>query len=364
MKILWAASAALLLAAGSTTGSFAEGQRMDSVSGNTYSASEAQGGVGLDHIRTLPTDVAPFPVVLEVDKGKYLKERPKIAVPSYAVSYITSAEARASSAGAGSASINRSIRYNTALVGIDEAAMKQWADEAHADLVDRLAKAGFEVVTAEAMRAVPDYGKVKWIEGNRTQDGQIIDGRAKKGWVVFGAMDAPLITGMSMETGMAAIMSGQSAGALQNVGVDLDAMMVHPLLVLDYIAIQSSGNKMFSAKANVSAETNFSIHPRSKVDFAYKVKRMPGTGYTGWMSIADGFPSGEEFGVLREVDDQSDSMVMHNAMALLGLGNSYKQKKILVVEPVPARYAALVKAAYQGYNQAIVDGIVKARAGG
>lgn len=35
-----------------------------------------------------------------------------------------------------------------------------------------------------------------------------------------------------------------------------------------------------------------------------------------------------------------------------------------VVEPVPARYAALVKAAYQGYNQAIVDGIVKARAGG
>ncbi|MGE0667645.1 MAG: hypothetical protein AB7O49_13895 [Sphingomonadales bacterium] len=358
------ALSALLVSCGLSMPAHAEGQKIDSRASASYSSSDAEGGMSLDQIRAMPTDVAPFPVQLKVDGGKYLKVRPKIMVPSYGVAYIVSAEARASGAGSGSSMVNRAIRYNTALVGIDEAAMRLWANEAHADLVTRLTEAGFDVVAPDALRADPDYAKVKLTEGNRTQDAQIIDGRAKKGWIVFGADAAPLIKGMSLETGLGALAAGGSLGAIQNAGVDQDATTFHPMLVLDYIGIESSGQKLYSGRASISAETNFGIHPRSKVDFAYKIKRMGGTGYPGWFTIPDGYSSGEPFGVLREVDDKSDNLALHGAMALLGLSNSYTQRKVLAVEAVPERYGALVRAAYQGYNQAIVDGIVAARSGG
>lgn len=115
MRIKTLAGPALLLVFGVSFNALAEGQKVESQSGNSYSASQAEGGMTLDQIRALPADVPAFPVEFKIDGSKYLKVRPKIVVPSYAVAYIVGAEARASSAGAGSASINRSIRYNTAL---------------------------------------------------------------------------------------------------------------------------------------------------------------------------------------------------------------------------------------------------------
>ncbi len=366
MKIRALALPALLLAGGISVSAFAEGQKVESLTAGSYSVSEGEKGMGLDQIRALPTEVAPFPVDFKVTNGKYLKVRPKILVPSYGVAYIVSAEARASGAGFGSANVNRAIRYNTGLVGIDEALMKQWTNEAHADFVDRLTKAGFEVVPIEAMRADADYGRIKLVEGNRSQNAQIIDGRAKKGWILLGADKAPLIKGQFLETGFGMMAAISSMSAVQNTGVDLDATTVHPLLVLDYIGIESSGKKMFSGRANISAETDFAIHPVSKTDFAYKAVRMGGAagGFGGSFTLPDGYSSGEPFGILREVDDKSDSVALHTAMALIGLSNTFTQRKVLAVEAVPERYGALVKAAYQGYNQAIVDGIVKARSGG
>jgi hypothetical protein len=72
-------------------------------------------------------------------------------------------------------------------------------------------------------------------------------------------------------------------------------------------------------------------------------------------------PSGadEALGVLFEVDDKA----LSNAFAMAGLGSIYRQSKHYGVEAVPERYAALARAAYEGFNATLVDEIVKARSG-
>lgn len=339
------------------------GQAVESTVGKTYSAATGEGGMTLAQIAALPETVAPFAVPFKEWNANELAGKPRIAVPSYGVSFIRSAEAFASTAGAGGflSSSRRAAKYQTVLGGVKDELFPQLAEEAYADLVKRLAAAGFDVVRPDDFRAALEASDI-WIEGNKSQGSRKLDGRADKGWTVFGAGAAPLLKGASMDFALTG--PGASMGAVQNAGVTVNAITLHPLLVLDYIAIDSSGNNTFARNASVAANTAFSISPASRVDFGYKEKKGPGTGYGGALTLEGAVASNEPFAVIAETEDRSDNVVVHNALALIGFGSVYKQSKAFTVEAVEKRYVALARAAYSGFNQAIVDQIRKARAGG
>ncbi len=351
-----------LSAAGAQAQTPGVAQAVESVVGKTYSGSAANAGMALEQIAALPGEVAPFALSFKEWNAKELAGRPRIAVPSYGVSFIRSAEAFASTASAGGllSSARRAVKYQTALAGVKEDLFPQLADEAYADLVKRFADAGIDVVPQEDFRAALDVADI-WVEGNRSQGSRKLDGRADKGWSVHGARAAPLLKGMSMDSMFG--MPG-SLGAVQNAGVSVNAVTVHPLLVLDYIALDSSGNSTFARNASISANTVFSISPASRVDFGYKEKKMPGTGYGGALTLEGPVASNEPFAAIAETEDRSDNTAVHNALALVGFGSVYKQSKVFAVEAAEKRYIALARAAYRSFNQAIVDQVRKARASG
>lgn len=366
-RALVLATSALLAGCVSTGGNLAgsllrpgdgggEAQGYSTTTGKTYAATESQGAVSLEAIRANKAPIAPLAVAFRAHRPEDLAGRRRIAVPNYGLGFVVTGDVRASSSGFGSAMIQRAAKFQTALAGIDEALMKTLADEAHADLLQRLGKAGIDAVPDAELKSHPDMATLGHAPGNRNQGKGIIDGRATKGWVVFGAAAAPLGEGMNIGG------YPRQQGALQNIGVDLDAVMLHPVLVVDYIALESSGNSIFGGKASASAGLWFSVHGASNVMFGYKTKRMPGTGYGGSLN-ANPTGSPEPFAVLRQVDDKSDNVAVQNGFALLGLGSLFRSSKVLVAEAVAERYADLVRAAYRGYNQAIVDAIVAARKG-
>lgn len=75
-------------------------------------------------------------------------------------------------------------------------------------------------------------------------------------------------------------------------------------------------------------------------------------------------PSGSDelFGVLVQTEDRSDDVGMHNAFAEAGMGSVYRQSLVYAVEADPGRFAALCRAAFQGFNTALVEEIRRARA--
>lgn len=352
------AAAALLVTVSASYGAGSESgsQSFESTAGKTYAATQSEGGTSLDAIRALPTTVAPIPVAFKADHLKVLAGRPRVVVPNYGVAYLLSGKVRASSAGSGMAIVHRAVKYDTALVGVDEALMKTLANEAHADLITRLKAAGIDVVPPEELKANAEFASLSGQPGNRNEGKGVIDSRATKSWVVFGADAAPLAKGMNLTPGFSS-----ELGKMESIAADLDAVVVQPLLGIDYIALESSGNKTFGRKATASASLQFSVHSLSRVSFGYKPKRMPGTGPWGSLTTA-GSSSPEPFAVLSEVGDKSDNVAVQNAFALAGLGSLFRTSKVLAAETVPERYAGLVRAAYQGFNQSLVDQIVAAHA--
>jgi hypothetical protein len=349
----------LVFAGCETTGSSksAPAQSVSSTAARSYAVTETKGAASLAALPS-PGNIPPLAVSFREHwgKSKDLAGRPRVAVPNYGLGFIVAGEAKASSSGFGSSMVQRGAKLETALTGIDAALMKQMANEAHTDLLARLAHAGIDVVPTEVLNAHPAIQSLANTPGNRDQGKGIIDGRATKTWVVYGADAAPLGRGMTIG-GYA-----READKAQRASLDLDAVILQPLLALDYIAIESSGRKTFGGKASVDAGLAFSIHGASSVMFGYKINQK-GAG-AGGMLFANPTGTDAPFAVLKQTKDKSDSAAVSTAMALMGMGSFFRSSKAIAAEADPERWSALVRAAYQGYNQALVDQIVTARKGG
>jgi hypothetical protein len=320
--------------------------------GRSYAAYDTTGVASLAQIAFLPKTVAPIPVQLKGWNAKFLKARPRIAVPSYALGFVRGAHARASAAGAGSEIVPRATSITTKLVGVSDELAARLADEAYADLIKRLGAAGFEVVAAAETQAAPHLQGLKRTPVGGGKGG---DGGGVKGFVTYSPSAAPLIRGQALDQGMST--PGVTL-ALGHVSKELDAVLITPQLLIDHLRIESTGRRMYVGNASVDAELRFRINGVSRVDFCYgneKGGTMPGAFQVQ--------PTGsdEPFGVMYEMQDRSDSVPLHNALVEAGFGSLYRQSLVYGVEVVPERFAALTRAAYQGFNQALVDEIVRAR---
>ncbi len=358
MRLTTIGSAAIVLL---MTGTGAWADKAESRAGaSSFSSDTSAGPLTLDAIAVLPADLPPIPVTFKVMNDTILGAKPRVAIPSYSIAFFRTGEVRASAGGFGSANVQRSSKIETYLSGIDDAALTALADEAYQDLVSRLAAAGIEMVPADQLMATPEFQKLKRLDKVTGAKGKI-DGRAEKGWTIHGGGPVGASSGMSFNpTPMAGFAMIGANNALFKVGKAVDAVMIAPQLGIDYSDMESSGSKIWGGSASVSTETRFAINMRSKVTTAYGIGPA---GNIGDLHLEEAIGTAEPFAVLQHTKDGSDSAALSTAFALMGLSNMYAQRNTYAVQVAPERYKALVRAAYAGFNQAIVDEIKKARGG-
>lgn len=325
--------------------------------GRSYAGAETGGQVSLAQLDMMPPHAPPLPVALQGHSTRFLANRPKIAIPGYTLAFVQGATASAFGGGAGLDTSQRRTQIATRLVGLTDAMAQEIADEAYADLVRQLEGAGFQVVdpaaqlASEHMQGLARYSAPVGGQG-------IIDSRATKAWVVYGPRALPPIKGHAFETGMGAV---AASGALMRFGRasrDLDAIIISPRLLIDYIDMESSGRRTYSGSASVDAELRFGINPTSRVDFVWG--NSSGGAMPGWFTTKGAFTP-QPFGILAQTADRSDSIATHNALVSIGFGSVYRQSLVYDAEVSPKRYAALSRAAIQGFNAALVAEIRKAR---
>jgi hypothetical protein len=317
--------------------------------GRSYAGSQEKGTVSLAEVAMLPKTVQPFAVTLDGTSTKYLRNRPRIAVPAYALGLQRDSSISASAAGQGSDITPRRTTITSHLSGVSDQLASQLSQEAYDDLVAKLTAAGFDVVAPEQMAAAPHIQSL----------GRYAGPVSAQGWTVYAPAKAPLIKGYAFETGLGAI---AASGSLINMGKasqELDAVIITPQLMLNHIGMGGTGQRNFVGSASVDARLHFALTQQSLVPFVWGNAR--GGAMPGVFRVK---PSGSDelFGVMVQTEDRSDDASITNAFAEAGMGSVYRQSLVYAVEADPGRFAALCRAAFQGFNTALVEEIRRARA--
>lgn len=317
--------------------------------GRSYAGAEEKDTASLVQIATLPKAVPPMALELKVSSGKYLKNRPRIAISGYTFAVVRGAEVTASAAGAGSDIAPRRTTLTVGLDGVPDSVAASLAQEAYDDLAARLRAAGYEVVAPEAAAQAPHMLSM----------GRYAGPVSSNGYTAYGPRSAPLIKGQAFETGLAAI---AASGALINSGQasrELDAVLLSPMLMLGVVSTEGSGQRNYVGSASVGARVRFSVSPMSRVEFVWGNDR--GGAMPGVMTFK-GAGSDERFGVLVKSEDRSDDAGVANAFAQAGVEPVYRQSLVYALQADPDRFAALCRSAFQGFNTALVEEIRRARA--
>lgn len=325
-------------------------QSVSGAVGESYAGSQEKGTTSLAQIAMLPKTLQPFPVVLDGASAKYLKNRPKIAIPAYAFGLQRDSSITASAAGKGSDITPRRTTITSHLSGVSDDLAVQLAGEAYDDLVGKLKAAGFEVMAPEEIAAAPHIQSLGRYPGPMS---------VKEGWTVYAPAKAPLIKGYAFETGMASLAASGSLIGMGKASQELDAVIITPQLMLNHIGMGGTGQRNYVGSASVDARLHFALTQQSIVPFIWGNDR--GGAMPGVFRVK---PSGtdEMFGVLVQTEDRSDDVGVANAFAEAGMGSVYRQSLVYAVEADPGRFAALCRAAFQGFNTALVEEIRRARA--
>jgi hypothetical protein len=347
--LMLAVSVPLLAACVPTNGAVPTTSAQAGFASGTATATQ---GMTAAQIAALPGEVTPLPVAFSGSIPANLAAGRKVFVPAYGVSFVHTQNARAVSQGGlmggfGGGS-TRSASVRTGLTGISPETFQRIADEANADLLEQLRGAGIEVATAEeasAIAAAAPRAAGNALDGS---SGSTILGGQATGWRTVGASAAPLISGLSGEG------AGGGLGGLAAVGGNLAAqrmadassggLILTPLLRLDYVNVTSSGRSLLAGTANAEARAEFSVVPGTSVSYAGRRAGM-GASDIGTLQLARAVPSTEPFATMASSGGSAGNWV--------GLGSRAETS----VQAVEARWVALARAAYRGFNAAIVQQI-------
>lgn len=318
--------------------------------GRSYAGASEGGFASLAQIGMLPRTVMPIALDLKVQNPKVARGRPRIIVPTYALALVRAGSVSAFAGGAGSEMAGRRTSIKTALVGVSDQLAADLAEEAWQDLVKKLTAAGFDVVPRGEVEASAELPRLA-VVGTQA--------RGMNGWSVYGPRSAPLRTGHPYSS--AVLAGSKSAIVYSDISAELDALILTPQMAIDYQWLETTGRRTYVGSAQVDAKVWFSVLGGSGANYLYGTRKGLGSGPWGLITLPNHHGSTEPFGIMYEIDDRSDSVSISNAFAQAGLGSMYRQSLYYAVEVDPRRYAALVRAAFQGLNTEIVAELKAAR---
>ena len=290
-----------------------------------------------------------FPIKIASHDKNYFKGANAIVLPSYQITFITENQATAVGGGA-------RARNNKVLVGVDEAAMRKLADEAHADLRAQFVAAGLPVASDETARAMIAANTIPLQPGNRyvvqARGGITVNKSLRQSYISVGATNAPLLAPYKAELaanganymGMTPfnnrLVKGQPNGSLAvvpNLVIDFANMAANVQSGPKRNTASAGGSAVFGIRGVASGTIFAKAFGKNNV-FAFYIR--PEADY----GVATPFAR-DEAGA-----DVAPLSVMGESVAR---GDS-------VVVDLPA-WENLVRAAYRDYNAAIVAATLRGK---
>lgn len=301
-----------------------------------------------------PINTAPMSVTMKKLSGKtkILSMQPKIALVGYNVGGYTTATATGKASGdllGYSQGSRTTITMNAS--GITPEILQRVADSAHDDLAAKLTKAGFQVVTAQQVKATPSSGNLKF--GEPTYQTTLTTDLGKKTVIVAGP------SGVGTQKHVAIGKGALSGNAIIKPSKELGAVMLMPNLVLDFAALKAKGGAM-TTRSSASGNVRFAIDTASQMNF----QASKGRFLDGWLNYGIKNPviSDANFAALSENKGKSKSNTFERGLgAALGMATGAKKTKAVDVAVDPVRYEALAMSAAAGWNDAFVTELVKAK---
>lgn len=217
-------------------------------------------------VHAVPTSeastVKPGKVIdMAVVKNQF-KKNSRVAIAGYQVSFVTHNKATAHAMNLlGSGTAKASIE--TFLGNVDQALMKQIADEAYLTFVEKLKEAGIEVVPWETIKTSKAFAQLELYPDQKKTHTVNFQGAT---YAVIPAGDFPLW--FNSFDGLAGGKGGKKNHVVMNeLGRELDALVIQPSLAVDFAYLDTSGGK-FSKRASVEALNGMPIVPAASVFWA------------------------------------------------------------------------------------------------
>jgi hypothetical protein len=287
----------------------------------------------------------------------FFKKRKRVAVPAYQIAFITQQQ------GTAVASIAARTRLNLMLDGVDQTTMRRLTDEGHADLVAKLAAAGFDVVPAAEARSLA--AGLQTAPGNMdvaaVGPGITIGKSVKIGWTAVGATEAPLLKAFLNPGGQA---MGHMAmfGATQKLGGaarKADATAIVPSLVVDFADMEAKPGADFLGRpaAGVDAALRFGLRYSTTTTAISAYEK--GAPFSGAWRLSRDYNVAGPFATIQ----QGGAGVRTGSMTAVADQNYQTQDRArgdAVVVDLPV-WERLARETIAAYNTAVVQAALKAR---
>jgi hypothetical protein len=297
--------------------------------------------------------------LVDVKSLRGAKGETRVAIPGYRVIFTTRSKvvARAEDwlggVGGGSSS-GAKATMEVVLGNVDFPTLQGIVDTAYADMLEELKESGMEVVPLETVMATESYKKMK-ITGStaekpytkrsrdRNHDYLVVSPTAIPLW--FTNWDGDVSDQGMNQTNIRAIMS---------MSKELDALMLYPILHIDFATLGGSGGK-FARKASVSAKAAIYTNP------AYTLFYIANEKGGSFARITDGIGVEGDPGEFVTADHASN-VAFIDSMQKIGIDfGPVKSKKNMVLQTNRDNYSTLVLEALGGTNEVFRRGLQEAR---
>jgi len=308
-----------------------------------------------------PADVATTDIrkLVDVRSIRGAKGFKRVAVPGYRVIFTTRTKvvARAEDwlggVGGGSSS-GAKATMEVVLGNVDYATLQAIADAAYADFLEDLKSSGIEVVPLETMTASPTFQKMK-MTGSTAEQPHTKRSRDKKtDYIVVSPTAIPLWftnwDGDVSDQGM----NQTNIRAVMTMSKELDALMLFPLMHIDFATVGGSGGK-FARRASVSAKATIYANP------AYTLFFLSNDKGGAFARMTDGIGVEGDPGNFVTADDASNTAFI-GSMQKIGIDfGPVKSRKNMVLQTNRENFHSLALEALTGTNEAFRRALEEAR---
>lgn len=307
-----------------------------------------------------PTDVATTDIrkLVDVKSLRGAKGAKRVAVPGYRVIFTTRSKVVANAEDwlggvGGGRSSGAKATMEVVLGNVDFATLQKITDAAYADFLDDLKSSGIEVVPTETILASPNFAKMKMTGSTAEKPYTKRSRDAKTHYLVTSPTAIPL-----WFTNWDGDISDQGMGqtnirALLSMAKELDAILLFPIMHVDFASLGSSGGK-FARRAAVSAKAAIYANP------AYTLFYYANDKGASFARITDGIGVEGDPGEFVTADQASNAAFI-DGMQKIGIDfGPVKSKKNMVLQTNRENFESLAVEALTGTNTAFRRGLQEA----
>lgn len=211
-------------------------------------------GIGLHTIAAVANEAAT-PNALTSKDVHILGKAPAVAVAGYRVGFVVSNNTYAHSIGG-----NAFSRTIVNLSGVDTPDLQAIADDAYADLMQKLAATGRPIVPLDQIISSSGYTKLTKVETNPDEPYSKKPFADSRLTAVFAPAVLPLWwMHIDAPLGNKGPFDLANWRALNQLSVETGAVVVAPQIVVDFAALESSGSSSLGGDASTSAKANLRL---------------------------------------------------------------------------------------------------------